>query len=89
MIPKDKYRHEALEIVVGELERFDQSDFSTIMEIEKLIVDAANGIVPKDIPDSSSMEGDIDVERLKIQLLVLTDMIKKAFADTVWKVINV
>ena len=57
---------EALDFAVGELERrFDQSDFSTIMEIEKLIVDAANGIVPKDIPDSllKYWEGDIDVER--------------------------
>ena len=93
--PKDKFRHdyfEALELAAGEVERrLDQSDFSMITGIEKLIVNAANGTIPKDIPDSVSkyLEGDVDAECLKIQLLMLTDMIKTTYADTVKKVTNV
>ena len=53
-----------MELAIGEIERFEQSDLYTIKEVENLLLNSRN----------------IDPDRLKIQLLMLPDMIKTAFA---------
>ena len=93
--PKDKYRHdyfEVFELATGEIERrFEQSDLSTITEIETLLVSAANGTMANGIPETVStyLESDVDVERLKVQLLMLPDMIKTASEGRIKEVTNV
>ena len=95
LVPKDKYRHtyfETLELAIGEIERrFEQSDLSTIKEIENLLLNAANGRDIEPISDVvlNFLENDVDHSRLKIQLLMLPDMIKTAFANISIKVTNV
>ena len=85
--PKDKYRHdyfEMLELATGEIERrFEQPDFVKIKEIESLLLNAANGKKVEVIPelDSKFLENDVDAERLKVQLLMVADMIKIALVD--------
>ena len=85
--PKDKYRHdyfEMLELATGEIERrFEQPDFVQIKEIESLLLKAANGKKVEVIPElvSKFLENDVDAERLKVQLLMVADMIKIALVD--------
>ena len=92
--PKDKYRHdyfEMLELATGEIERrFEQPDFVKIKEIESLLLNAANGEVIFELV-SKFLENDVDAERLKVQLLMVADMIKIALVDrmTVKEVTNV
>ena len=85
--PKDRYRHiyfEAIELVTGEVERrFDQPDLRIIKDLEILLLNVANGELHvgqgylSEAP--SYIEGDIDQACLKIQLLMIPDMIKTAF----------
>lgn len=82
--PKDRYHYiyyEALEVVAGEVERrFDQTDLHIIKDLELLLLSGANGErfqIPEAL--SSYMEGDVDQAGLKIQLLMIPDMIKTAF----------
>ena len=75
-----------LELATGEIEkRFDQSDLHTITEVENLLLSAANNrnIEPISQVVLKFLEKDVDPNRLKIQLLMLPDMIKTAFADEV------
>ena len=86
--PKDKYRHtyfKSLELATGEIEeRFDESDLYTITKVENLLLNAANrNIEPISQVISNFLEKDIDPDHLKIQLLMLPDMTKTAFADEV------
>ena len=62
--------------------RFNQSDLSVISEIESLLVDAANGQDISAIPDVLT-KYNIDLGRLKTQLLLLPDTISSAFAGSV------
>ena len=86
LVPKDKYRHtyfETLELAFGEVERrFEQSDLCRIKDIENLLLDAANGRDTEPISDAvlDLLKSDVDCNRLKIQLLMVPDMIKTAFA---------
>ena len=68
-------------------QRFDQTDLHIIKDLELLLLSAANG-AQFQIPEalSSYMEGDVDQARLKIQLLMIPDMIKTAFDGSVKKV---
>ena len=80
--PKDVYRHiyyEALEVVAREVEQ-RKTDLHIIKELELLLLSAANG-EQLQIPEalSSYMKGDVDQARLKIQLLMIPDMIKTVF----------
>ena len=73
---------EALEHAVGEIEkRLDQSDLSTVSEVESLLIDAANG---KNIAEVSSVvteyfQGKVDIPHLVIQLQMLPDAVRTAF----------
>lgn len=81
-----------LKLASGEIEkRFDQLDLSTITEIEMLLVSAGNGTMANEIPETVSiyLESGIDVEWLKVQLLMLPDMIKTAFEGRIKAVTNV
>ena len=93
-LPKDRYRHihfETLELAFGEVERrFDQSDLVIVKEIE--LLNTANGEV-NPIPDCvlKFLENDVDIERLKFQLAMVTNMIKTTFTGqyAVTKVTNI
>ena len=95
LVPKDMYRHayfESLELAVGEIERrFEQSDLRTIKELEELLLNAANGreIEPISEVVLKFLKNDVVHDRLKIQLKMLPDMIKTAFAGEIVKVTNV
>ena len=93
--PKDKYRQdyfEVFELAAGEIERrFEQSDLSTTTEIENTLIRAANGTMVVEIPETVLMyiQGDIDAECLKIQLLMLPDMMKTACEGRIKRITNV
>ena len=80
--PKEMFQvayFEALEYACGEVKRrFDQSDLSTVSEIESLLVDASNGKNPIEI--STTIENffseKIDMSILRVQLQMLPDTIK-------------
>ena len=90
--PKDRYRQayfEVLEQACGEIEnRFNQSDLSVVSDIESLLVNAANGQDISEIPQVLT-KYQIDLARLKIQLLMLPDTISTAFTGSVKTVTNV
>ena len=75
---------EALDIACGEVQRrFDQSDLATVSEIESLLMDAANG---KNLEISTIVHDffreKIDLSRFKVQLQMLPDALKTAFAGS-------
>ena len=82
--PKDYFRHkyyEAVDVVIGELERrFDRSSSSqvVVMEIEHLLLDAANGKQIDEIPTyvKTLYKTDLDKPRLHAQLGMLRDVIR-------------
>ena len=86
--PKHRYRHayfESLEYACGEIQRrFDQSDIAVISEVETLLLDSAKGTEIPGIPETIAeyFHAKIDLARLKIQLLMLPDTIKTAFAGS-------
>lgn len=92
--PKDRYRHayfEALEQTCGEIERrFDQSDLSVVLKIESLLLNSANGqhTLAPELHDILAKYR-IDIDRLKIQIAMLSDTIKTAFDGSVKTVTNV
>lgn len=92
---KDKYRHdyfEMFELASSEIERrFEQSDMSKIVELETLLVSAANSTMANEIPETVStyLRSDVDLERLKVQLLMLPDMVKTASEGQIKAVTNV
>ena len=66
----------------GEIQRrFDQSDLSVVIAVEKLLIDSANGKEILEIPEAVAeyFRGKIDVSRLKVQLGMLPDAIRTAF----------
>ena len=93
--PKDKYRHdyfEVFELASGEIKRrFEQSDMSTIVQLEMLLISAANSTMANEIPETVSayLGSDVDVERLKVQLLMLPDMVKTASEGQIKAITNV
>jgi len=92
---KDKYRqiyYEAIDTVTEEVKRrFDQSDNRVIREIENLLLNSANGTTTDALPQEITdiLVGDVDVERLKVQLGMLPDLIKTALEGTIKRVTNV
>ena len=75
---------EALDYACGEVQRrFDQSDLATVSEIESLLMDAANG---KNLEISTIVHDffreKIDLSRFKVQLQMLPDALKTAFAGS-------
>ena len=98
MSPEDRYRQAYLQVLdhaCGEIEnRFDQSDLAIVCMVESLLLDAANGENVPEIPEviARYFQGKIDLPRLRIQLPMLPDAIKTAFAGSainVKKVTNV
>lgn len=95
--PKDKYRQtyfETLDLAVGEVERrFQRSDLHIIKDIDNLLLNAANRREIEPISDvvAKFLENDVDPERFKVQLLMVADMIKTAYANSIpmMKVTNV
>lgn len=92
--PKDRYRHayfEALEQTCGEIERrFDQSDLSVVLKMESLLLNSANGqhTLEPELHQILEKHG-VDIDRLKMQIAMLSDTIKTAFDGTVKTVTNV
>ena len=80
--PKDYFRQkyfEVLDIVTNEINRrFDQRDFCVASDLEKMIIDAANGNV-NTIPETvrSMYEKDLDMSRLFTHLNMLPDIVKQ------------
>ena len=64
---EDQYRHiyfEVLDHAVGEIERrFNQSDLPLVCEVEKLLLDSANG---KEVPEMSKAITEYLMERLTL-----------------------
>jgi len=62
-----------------------------IREIERLLLNFANGTTSDTLPQEvvDLLIGDVDVERLKVQLCMLPDVIKTALEGTIKKVTNV
>lgn len=83
----DMYRQkyfESLDVVCEEINRrFDQKDLKVAIDIECLVLDAANGIA-KNIPESikSTYGNDIDMNRLSLHLQMLPDAVKQYGAST-------
>ena len=86
--PEDRYRQSYLETIDhanGEIEkRFDQSELFIVHEVELLLIDAANGEDIPEIPNTvvKYFQGKIDLVRLRIQLLMLSDAVRAAFAGS-------
>ena len=93
--PKEMYRqtyYEAIDIVAEEVKRrFDQPDICIIRDIEHILLKSAN----EGTTDLLSQElinylgVDINIERLKVQLAMLPDVIKTAFDGSIKKVTNI
>ena len=85
--------YEALDLVSEEVSRrFQQEDLILIKEMELLMVlSAANGNSLVGIPDSigNFLKDDFDLDRLKVQLNMIPDLIATAFDNSVKKVTNV
>ena len=85
---EDRYRHsyfEVLEVVSGVIERrFDQQDLKIIKDIEQSLINASNGEA-FDISASVSifLGDDMDIPRLKTQMLMLPDMIRTAYSNSI------
>lgn len=86
--PKYRYHHiyfEAIELVARVVERFDQPD---LRYLEILLLHTVNGELHAGqgyLSDalSSYIKGDVDQARLKVQLLMIPDMIKTAFDGSI------
>ena len=94
--PQERYRHayfEVLELAAGDIDkRFDQEDFNTIKEIEVLLLKAANGEVTSSFNPiiQSYLDKDFDLDRLKTQLSLVSNMIRTAYTENpITKVTNV
>ena len=80
--PKDRHRHmyfEVTELAAGEVERrFTQKDLGMISDIESSLIKCANGETDQFISTDAEayLKDDFDLERLKIQLSMLPDVIK-------------
>ena len=75
---RQKY-FEALDVICEEINRrFEQKDLKVVVDLERLLLDSANGITT-DIPESitATYRGDIDKERLSLHLQMLPDAIKQ------------
>ena len=80
--PKERYRHlyfEVLDMIKGEVERFNQDDCEMVQKLESLLIDAANG--KPSTPDESLLvflEKDINKAKFLSQLTMVSDFIKNA-----------
>ena len=92
--PKDRHCHmylEVTELTAGEVERrFIQKDLSIVNEVESTLIEYANGNTEKGISSNleTYLKDEFELERLKIQLLMLPDAIK-ASSVGIKKVSNV
>lgn len=81
--PEEIYRHQyykAIDLLTAEIQRrFDQPTFTLLQEIEKVLIDSCNG---ESVQLSSSFqklcESDLEMDMLKILLLMLPDVILTA-----------
>ena len=87
-LPEDMYRHqyfEVLECVTGEISRrFQQKDFNIVSTMESVLLNGANGSatdspIPTELTDMYSK--DINMDRLKVQLAIVPDLIKCSLPD--------
>lgn len=71
---------EVLDTLISELtRRFSQASFSFLQEAEKAIIDSCNGVhIELSEAFQEVCEGDVDVDLLATQLLLLPDVIKTA-----------
>ncbi|XP_028412593.1 zinc finger MYM-type protein 1-like [Dendronephthya gigantea] len=81
--PEDYYRKqyfEVLDLLTAEIERrFDQNSFKIINEIEQLLLNPCNGVTVQFSEEFlEKYSTDVNVERLKVQLTMLPDLIKTA-----------
>ena len=61
------------------MKRFSQESFSFLQEAEKVVIDSCNGVhVELSEAFQKACEGDVDVNLLSTQLLLLPDVIKTA-----------
>jgi len=80
--PKDRHCHmyfKVTEVIAGEVERrFIQKDLGIVNDIESTLIEFANGNTNKGISADleSYLKDDFDIERLKMQLSMLLDVIK-------------
>ena len=84
--------YEALDLVSEEVSRrFQQEDLILIEEIELLMLNTANGNSLVGIPDSIAnfLKDNFDLDRLKVQLNMIPDLIASAFDNSVKKVTNI
>ena len=82
----DLHRKEYFDIVdnvKGELEqRFTDRNFLFVRNIESLLIDSANGkpvVVPQEVADI--YQADLDMDKLKLQLQLLPDVVKSVHLD--------
>ena len=81
LTPKDRHRHkyfETLELAAGEIERrFQQKDISIINTLEVFLIQCANdNMGPLDTDLEEYLKDNFDLQRLKVQLLMLPNVIK-------------
>ena len=70
---------EVLDILTGEMARFDQATFSLLSEMEQTLVDYCNGIGVTPSSSFKEMYGnDLKMDTLMIQLSVLPDVVTTA-----------
>ena len=84
--------YEALDLVSEEVtRRFKQEDLFLVKEIQLLMLNAANGNFMESILDNITnfLQNKFDLDRLKVQLCMIPDMIKTEFDSSVKKVTNV
>ena len=83
---EDYYRQQYIEIMetmAGELKsRFEQKDLKVVLELESILIKAANGEKPEISRDVKSLyANDLDFDRLKNQLSMLPDLVRDTKLD--------
>ena len=83
--PKEYFRHlyfTFIEMMICQLKRrFDQPTFSILLEIESLIIGSCNGVeIQPSCTFRELYSGDLNLDRLAIQLALLPDVVKTASA---------
>ena len=81
--PEELYRKEyyqAFDVVIGELNRrFDVSSFTIMKEIENVLIQSFSGAQVLFSDQFNSLySGELNLERLKLQLMMLPDLLKAA-----------
>ena len=86
--PRERHHHlyfEVTELTAGEVERrFLQADIQLISEVETTLLEFSNERMTASLPPSLQMyiSEEFDLEKLKIQLSMIPDMLRTAFDNT-------